>query len=85
MTDDLIPDTPLFDRARQQRGYRLNKMAMGLTDPANRDAFRNDEEAYLDSFNLTGAEKQAVKARDWRELPVAKWRASLLRERLRID
>lgn len=68
MIDDVIPDTPLFDRARQLRGYRLNKMAMGLTDPANRDAFRQDEDAYLDRFGLIEAEKQAVKARDWREM-----------------
>lgn len=68
MSEDRIPDTPLFDRDRQRRGYRLNKMAMGLTQAANREAFRQDEEAYMDRFGLDAQEKAAVKARDWREM-----------------
>ena len=65
---DRIPDTPLFDRKRSLRGYRINKMAMGLGDPANREAFRNDESAYLDRFGLTSEEKQAVMTRNWQEM-----------------
>ena len=65
---DRIPDTPLFDRKRSLRGYRINKMAMGLGDPANREAFRKDESAYLDRFGLTPEEKQAVMTRNWREM-----------------
>jgi len=65
---DQIPDTPLFDRPRSLHGYRLNKMAMGLGDPANRAAFKADEKAYLDRFGLSDAEKRAVLARDWREM-----------------
>lgn len=69
MTDrDPIPDTPLFDRAGSIRGYRLNKMAMALSQPSNRDAFKADEEAYLDRFGLTSEQKIAVKSRDWHEL-----------------
>ena len=67
-TDDQIPDTPLFDRKRALRGYRINKMAMGLSDPANREAFRKDEGAYLDRFGLTAQEKEAVLSRNWREM-----------------
>ena len=65
---DRIPDTPLLDRKRSLRGYRINKMAMGLCEPANREAFRQDESAYLDRFGLTPEEKQAVLSRDWREM-----------------
>jgi protocatechuate 4,5-dioxygenase alpha subunit len=65
---DRIPDTPLFDRRRSLRGYRLNKMAMGLSQPANREAFLQDENAYLDRFGLTPEEKDAVKSRNWREM-----------------
>ena len=65
---DRIPDTPLFDRKRSLRGYRINKMAMGLIDPANREAFRLNEEAYLDRFGLTPEEKTAVMSRNWREM-----------------
>ena len=66
--EDRIPDTPFFDRKRSLRGYRINKMAMGLGDPANRDAFRQNEEAYLDRFGLTSEEKSAVMSRNWREM-----------------
>lgn len=68
MTADRIPDTPLFDRDRQRRGYRINKMAMGLGKPENREAFKANEEAYLDRFGLTADEKKAVMSRDWREM-----------------
>lgn len=65
---DRIPDTPLFDRKRSLGGYRINKMAMGLSRPENREAFKQDESAYLDRFGLTPEEKQAVMSRDWREM-----------------
>jgi protocatechuate 4,5-dioxygenase alpha subunit len=65
---DRIPDTPLFDRKRSLGGYRINKMAMGLGTPANRDAFRQDESAYLDRFGLTPDEKKAVMSRNWQEM-----------------
>ncbi|UVF17516.1 alpha/beta fold hydrolase [Microvirga terrae] len=68
MSHDTIPDTPLFDRKRSLRGYRINKMAMGLGTPANREAFRQDESAYLDRFGLTPEEKEAVMTRNWREM-----------------
>lgn len=63
-----IPDTPLFDREGARRGYRLNKMAMALGDPANREAFKQDETAFLDRFGLSEEEKAAVQARDWHEM-----------------
>lgn len=66
--EDRIPQTPLFDRARSLRGYRINKMAMGLSTPENREAFRQDERAYLGRFNLTAEETAAVMARNWREM-----------------
>jgi protocatechuate 4,5-dioxygenase alpha chain len=67
-TSDRIPDTPLFDRKRSLRGYRINKMAMGLSNPANREAFRENESAYLERFGLTSEEKEAVMTRNWREM-----------------
>jgi len=66
--EDRIPDTPLFDRRRSLRGYRINKMAMGLSNEANREAFRQDESAYLDRFGLSPEEKEAVMLRNWREM-----------------
>ena len=63
-----IPETPLFDRARSLKGYKLNKMAMDLGKPENREAFKADEDAYLARYGLTDEEKSAVKARDWHEM-----------------
>lgn len=63
-----IAPTPLFDRNANLRGYRLNKMAMALGEPANRAAFVEDEDSYLDRFGLSAEEKAAVKARDWHEM-----------------
>ena len=62
-----IPETPLFDRARSLKGYKLNKMAMDLGKPENREAFKADEDAYLARYGLTDEEKSAVKARDWHD------------------
>lgn len=66
--EDRIPDTPLLDRRRANMGYALNKMAMGLSSPEGRAAFLADEEAYLDRFELSDAQRAAVRARDWREM-----------------
>jgi protocatechuate 4,5-dioxygenase alpha chain len=63
-----IPETPLFDRARSLKAYQLNKMAMDLGRPENREAFKADEDAYLDRYKLSDEEKAAVKARDWHEM-----------------
>lgn len=69
MTDATpLTDTPLFDRDASIRGYKLNKMAMALSRPENREAFKADEEAYLDRFGLSTEEKKAVLARDWKEM-----------------
>ncbi|WP_319773512.1 extradiol ring-cleavage dioxygenase [Breoghania sp.] len=65
---DRIPETPLFDRARAQSGYELNKMANGLSRPENRAAFVADEAAYMVRFGLTEEQKAAVSARDWQEM-----------------
>lgn len=66
--EDRIPETMIFERGRALRGYRINKMAMGLASAENRAAFRADEAAYLDRFGLAAEEKRAVMARDWREM-----------------
>ena len=63
-----LPDTPMLDRAQQLRGYRLNTMAMGLGDPANRRAFLTDERAYLQRYALTPEETDAVTSRNWKRM-----------------
>ena len=59
-----IPGTILFDGNMAMRGYCLNKMCYSLNNKEGRDAFASDEMAYCDSFNLTPAQKQAIKDRN---------------------
>ena len=65
---DDIPGTIVFDGRRSRRGYALNKFLMSLNQPANRDAFRADEGAYLDQFAVDGEQRDAVLRRDWLRL-----------------
>jgi len=60
-----IPDTPIFDLRASRRGYRLNKMCGSLCTPENREAFKRDEQAYLSRFQLTEAEKELIRKRDF--------------------
>ena len=60
-----IPETSIFDLRASRRGYRLNKMCGSLCSPANREAFKRDEEAYLSRFLLSEEEKQLIRKRDF--------------------
>ncbi|SRR5690606_17754428 len=59
-----IPGTPVFDGAAAQLGYPLNAMCYSFNEAANREAFRADEEAYMERFGLTEAQREAVRRRD---------------------
>jgi protocatechuate 4,5-dioxygenase, alpha chain len=63
-----IPDTSIFDLRLSRRGARLNRMCAALCSPAERDAFKRDEEAFMARFSLTDAEKQLIRARDFKGL-----------------
>jgi protocatechuate 4,5-dioxygenase alpha subunit len=63
-----IPDTSVFDLRLSLRGKRLNRMCGALCSPAERDAFKRDEEAYMARFQLTEAEKALIRARDFKGL-----------------
>ena len=58
----------MFTGERSRAGYRLNRMAMSLTDPANRAAFVADEAGYLQGMGLTDAEIDLVRQRDWKAM-----------------
>ncbi len=62
---DDIPGTYVFDGRRSQQGYRLNMFCMSLNSEANRERFGADEHTYLDGFDLTLSQRQAVLERDW--------------------
>ncbi|MFN3218391.1 MAG: protocatechuate 4,5-dioxygenase subunit alpha [Acidimicrobiales bacterium] len=59
-----IPGTTVFDAAQSRKGYWLNQFAMSLMSPANRQRFLADERAYLDEWEMTEDQKQAVLDRD---------------------
>lgn len=59
-----IPGTTVFDGKMAMKGYPLNKMCYSFNKKENRDAFVADEEAYMEKYGLTEAQKQAVRDRD---------------------
>ncbi|MPT48567.1 MAG: protocatechuate 4,5-dioxygenase subunit alpha [Sphingobium sp.] len=59
-----IPGTPIFDGPAAMQGYALNSMCFSFNDQANREAFIENEEAYFDRFNLSEAQRIAVRNRD---------------------
>ena len=60
-----IPGTTLFDAEQSRLGFHLNQFCMSLMKAENREAFKADERAYLDRWQMTEAQKQAVLDRDW--------------------
>jgi protocatechuate 4,5-dioxygenase alpha chain len=66
--DTPIAGTTVFTGERSRRGYRINKLAMSLTDEANRQAFKIDERAYMQRFGLSDREMQLIEKRDWNGL-----------------
>ncbi len=63
-----IPGTTIFDADQARKGYHLNQFANSLMDAANRDRFSADERAYLDEWDMTEDQKQAVIDRDFNRL-----------------
>lgn len=63
-----IPGTTVFDGRESRKGYRLNRFAMSFADAANREAFKADEEAYMERYGLSEQEKQFMRDRDFRGL-----------------
>jgi protocatechuate 4,5-dioxygenase, alpha chain len=59
-----IPGTTVFDGEQARKGYWLNQFCMSLMKPENRARFLADERAYLDEWEMTELQKQAVIERD---------------------
>ena len=64
MGEHTIPGTTIFDGRLAMKGYALNKMCFSFNDAVNREAFRQDEEAYCRKFGLTAEQRAAVRSRD---------------------
>ena len=63
-----IKDTTVFDLRLARRGQRLNKLCAALCSPHERDAFKRDEEAFMSRFQLSEAEKELIRRRDFQGL-----------------
>ena len=59
-----IPGTTVFDAAQARKGYWLNQFCMSLMRREHRERFLADERAYLDEWDMTDEQKQAVLDRD---------------------
>ena len=64
----MVEGTIVFTGERSRAGYRLNKLASSLIDPANRQAFLADEAAYMARFALDEPEQDMVRRRDWQAM-----------------
>ena len=59
-----IPGTTIFDAEQSRKGYWLNQFCMSLMKAENRERFKADERAYLDTWPMSEDQKLAVLARD---------------------
>ena len=59
-----IEGTTMFDGDEAQKGYALNRMCFSFNSAENREAFRQDEEAYCTKYGLTPAQRAAVQSRN---------------------
>jgi protocatechuate 4,5-dioxygenase alpha chain len=59
-----IPGTTLFDAEQARKGYALNKMCFSFNSVDNRNAFKADEAAYMQKYQLTEPQAQAIRERN---------------------
>jgi protocatechuate 4,5-dioxygenase alpha chain len=59
-----VPGTTVFDMEQSRKGYGLNQFCMSLIKAENRARFKANERAYLDEWDMSEEQKQAVLARD---------------------
>jgi len=63
-----IPGTTIFDTDQARKGYWLNQFCMSLMKPNNRESFKANERGYLDQWEMTDEQKQAVLDRNLNRL-----------------
>ena len=66
--EDVIAGTLVFTGERSRAGYRINRMAMSLTDAGNRASFVADEDGYMHCMGLNETEIDMVRRRDWKAM-----------------
>ncbi|WP_322995310.1 protocatechuate 4,5-dioxygenase subunit alpha [Castellaniella sp.] len=58
-----IPGTVIFDGDLARIGYALNRMCFSFNSAQCRQAFLQDEEAYMTRYSLNDTQKEAVRSR----------------------
>ena len=66
-----VPGTTIFDAEQSRKGYWLNQFCMSLMKAENRERFKADERAYLDTWPMTEEQKLAVLTRDMNRMIAA--------------
>ena len=62
---DDIPGTIVFDSDQAARGYHLNQFCISLRLAPNRDAYKEDREAYINKFPMTPEQREAALNQEW--------------------
>ncbi|APZ33922.1 protocatechuate 4,5-dioxygenase subunit alpha [Microbacterium aurum] len=65
---DDLPGTTIFTIQKAREGFQLNQFCMSLTKEENRSRFLADERAYVDEWEMTEDQKQAVLTRDFQKM-----------------
>ena len=65
---DDIPGTTIFTIEKAREGFHLNQFCMSLRSEENRKRFLADNRAYLDEWEMTEDQKQAVLTRDFQKM-----------------
>ncbi|BDU10483.1 hypothetical protein AINA4_04040 [Aurantimicrobium sp. INA4] len=63
-----IPGTTIFTIELARQGFHLNQFCMSLRTEENRKRFLADNRAYLDEWDMTEEQKQAVVDRDFQKM-----------------
>ncbi|MEY4424858.1 MAG: Protocatechuate 4,5-dioxygenase alpha chain [Actinomycetota bacterium] len=63
-----IPGTTIFTIEKARQGFWLNQFCMSLREEANRKRFLAAEREYLDEWQMTEEQKQAVIDRDFQKM-----------------
>lgn len=63
-----IPGTTIFTLEKAREGFHLNQFCMSLRSEENRERFLTDQRTYLDEWDMTEDQKQAVIDRDFQRM-----------------
>lgn len=63
-----IPGTTIFTIEKARQGFWLNQFCMSLRTEENRKRFLADERTYLDEWQMSEEQKQAVLDRDFQKM-----------------